>query len=491
MKKTPPADGLMSGEDLDRFRHQLADAVVTAGKRQDGKLAFKDLPDFTILEYLGRVYVRTLNRPKGAPNQSIGTRKRNALLNQEVPLIKAVDFLGALVTQMVRAPSGSKFVPGVHADESGNVRVHTVRPPLKRYRVPTSVLSATAEPPLYEALWQHVTHVITPDRPPRVVRLDMGGSRMSLMRAGELTPTGQASARMVEQLAHAFNSPIGPYDVLTVWQEAIEAAANADLHFEPRIATGHFGALEGLNRYEHVAAEIIFGRPLPTKLDLMPMAEAIQNAVIPFDGNVRWEVAASVGKAKDGSEYIIREYTHENDILRYLLRATCHAAVAQANRTRFQHRAENNPVTLIVANQLDMSRWLEFDTVWQLEDWVNWTLDLEEIGLTPIDAKGASSLLSHLLPDQLKDAKAARQQRNDRPRRLPAPEGWRPIRVKLPGKKRATHVAALITPQHPPGDHIGSLIERGLLPEGTTWVWRRKSAKRKPNKSTWGKNDGK
>lgn len=480
-RETCNPEGLITAQDLDRDRLQISEAIRKACQRPDGKLRISDLPNADSIEFLRSVYENLLDYPKAKVGEPPAAAELAAMIAREVPLRKAADALAALAAALTRAPtpvsnqSDTHFLPGVVC-RGGITTIKTLRPPHRDYNKPSWCLSATAEPVLYKKVWSEV-EIVVEKAPPgggaKVIRVEgAAATKSSLIKADKLTKLGATVAAAAQTLVRQYDMKAqGAFDFLIVAQQAVENALSGGIGCNPRAATGHFNAMQGLNAYKDVRAELIVGQPLPTMFDLLPTAEAIQMKSIPYDAkDPRWRRHLKEGKARDGKPFRILDYYHENEILDALLQSIVHGGVAQADRTRLPWRGEDNPVDLYIFNRLDLSRWLSFDTVIHIDEVAGWQTQLLEHGILPASSRGAHELIAALLPECFKSAKAVanKLQSGGRLRAMPKELVAYRASVRLPGKQ---WIAVDMTSH--PEELIPSLIKVGRLPEGTEWRWRR------------------
>jgi Bifunctional DNA primase/polymerase, N-terminal len=134
---------------------------------------------------------------------------------------------------------------------------------------------------------------------------------------------------------------VAPGRVLVVSYQAIEPAFASI----PGVATGHFNAIAGLDIYKDVALLIVIGRPLPSAVDLNPMAGAFfrQESL----GTYGWALRAV--QMRKGGMQPVRVMQHEDAQADVLRAAICDDEVIQAiGRGRGVNRTADNPLEVQV-----------------------------------------------------------------------------------------------------------------------------------------------
>ncbi|KWT67501.1 hypothetical protein APY04_1860 [Hyphomicrobium sulfonivorans] len=112
------------------------------------------------------------------------------------------------------------------------------------------------------------------------------------------------------------------------------------------VAVENFGALRGLNRYEHVPVVAVVGRPRPANIDLELMTEALHAASPAAREIERYDVAP-----KEGRPWLEQ---HPDDRVAALQSQITAAGVQQAvARARIYNRSLANPVAMHVFGQED------------------------------------------------------------------------------------------------------------------------------------------
>lgn len=279
------------------------------------------------------------------------------------------------------------------------------------------VLSATAQ---YELLKRPIPHLDLDEqlwRPyehGKFVFVDGAkSSRTALLKNGKLTAGGLEALRVIETLARRCGNILLVCQMLV--SKALEAAGLPD-----NVASAHFNALEGLNQHAQVDAIIILGRPLPTMQGTLPLAEAVAGICLAASlGSREWRNAlfaprrARMHTANDGKPYTTRDYIHPNPHVNAALRSITYGAVAQADRSRGQHRTPDNPVVIYDATGID--------NVWQIDEVVRWRSlcgwfgEMEAKGFIPHPdaAHGLNELLAAVLPGLFPDAATAKDHRKE------------------------------------------------------------------------------
>lgn len=239
-------------------------------------------------------------------------------------------------------------------------------------------------------------------------------SKNSLVDGDKLASGGLEAVEVINTLARRHAR------VLLVCQQKVETAL-LEAGLPDNVTATHFGAVEGLNDHSRVDAVLILGRPLPPVAELILQAEAaaggfINEALSWVDQEGRPQ--PTFGKrvtlersARDGSNYTACAYRNEDAYLDAMRQASTFAAVAQADRSRGQHRTSDNPVVIYDATGLD--------NVWQIDEVEHWRSlcgwfgAMEAMGFVPHPdaAHGLNKLLATLLPEIFPDAKAAENHR--------------------------------------------------------------------------------
>lgn len=310
-----------------------------------------------------------------------------------------------------------------HVDQHGAIVVDIAVPrdihPQFADASDVQVLSATAKPLLLqrsiphlevdEAEWQPYEHG-------KFVYLQSAKTSVtSLLGKGRLGKGGQQAHEVIGTLSRRHDR------LLVVAQKYVEAAL-LKAGLPDNVATEHFNALEGLNDYAQYDAVIILGRPLPEDADLIIRAEAAAGGFIDvplsWTNNETGKTGPTFGErvrlertAKDGTTYTIGDYLHADPHLDAVRRVTTYGAVAQADRSRGQHRGPENPVAIYDATGLD--------NVWQIDEVEHWRSlcgwygEMEGFGfvLHPAASKGVNQLLSTLLPHRFPTYPSARDHR--------------------------------------------------------------------------------
>ena len=239
-------------------------------------------------------------------------------------------------------------------------------------------------------------------------------SRYQLLDRGNLASGGLEAVEVINTLARRHAR------VLLVCQQKVETAL-LEAGLPNNVTAMHFGAVEGLNDHSRVDAILILGRPLPPVAELILQAEAAAGGFI--DAELVWtdkegKPQPTFGKrvtlehsASDGSNYTACAYRNENAYLDAMRQASTFAAVAQADRSRGQHRTPDNPVVIYDATGLA--------NVWQIDEVEHWRSlcgwfgAMEAMGFVPHPdaAHGLNELLATLLPEIFPDVKAAENHR--------------------------------------------------------------------------------
>jgi len=485
-----------SGETLDEIRKQLLTAILKVHSAGGGQLPLDGLPGIGEVQALSDTYYRMLDRPRVKPQSTAAPGAANdelkrlrELHHHDGPLLQAVEILGLILINYARVQPGERHLPGLWVYEDDGecrIKVSALVPPRKEYQTKSVLLSATSRPDLYEHIFRDVMPHRSEPRPAphgRYIRVASSGSKRSLYddREDRLKPAALDVAEVVNTLARQHHDEAhGETDVLLVAQKAIEERLQPSLDNTLRIATGHFNAMEGLNRFENVRAEIIVGRPLPRIEDLQPDAEAITGRSIRPQGH--WDRVSDRAVAKDGKEYETVDFMHQNAVMHDLLRTTCHGQVAQADRTRAQWREADRPVDVYVMNQLDLGVEMEFDTAISLEALLGWYPRMVARGIVPdfraSDGadRGVNQLVATVLHDVFKDAEAARQHRKQRAKShgetretLRDRHGFktpRPVNIELPGERYKSRALIDAASRAEAELKIEQLKADGRLPEG-------------------------
>jgi len=269
------------------------------------------------------------------------------------------------------------------------------------------VLSATAQLPLLE---RSIPSILLDEKPWQpyqhgkfVFVQDAKVSKLSLLDGDRLAQGGLEALEVIRTLAHRHAR------VLLVCQQKVEVAL-LEAGLPDNVTATHFGAVEGLNDYSQVDAVIVLGRPLPPVAELILQAEAAAGGFI--DAELIWTDKKGASRpaygrcvtlertATDGSIYTAYDYRHENRYIDAARQASTSAAVAQADRSRGQHRGPDSPVTIY-----DMTG---LDNVWQIDEVVHWRSLCGPFGdmlahgfmLHPDASHGSNELLAALYPDR-------------------------------------------------------------------------------------------
>lgn len=236
-------------------------------------------------------------------------------------------------------------------------------------------------------------------------------SRSALLDGSKLASGGLTALKVIQTLAGRHRH------VLAVAQKHIVKALMAS-GLSDNVKTAHFNALEGLNDFKRYDAIIILGRPLPTMQNCMPLAEAAAGSCLAGSLGSRENVNAlfaprreCLHTANDNTTYITRDYIHPNAYVDAALRSITYGAVAQADRSRGQHRTPDTPVVIY-----DMTG---LDNVWQIDHVIRWRSlcgwfgALEAMGFIPHPAasRGLNELLAEILPEWFPNATTAKNHR--------------------------------------------------------------------------------
>lgn len=470
LTKGPP------GSELNDVQDRLMRAGIMAFREQRA-LKRSELPSEGELYSLYRTYQRLLKRPKLPFDKGLPKG-----IERQQQLHSTVQFLEALLRAMTNSTCGS--VPGTDAGKRPHgravypsVEVTVLTPPHESYRTPSLLLSATAQPNLYEDVYKEVQHMRKDPLEAhhrRVIHIDHSGSKTSLVGAdgSETKPTLRDVAAFANALGrrHLNEARGSEWDLFIACQRPVEEKLRPLLDPDLRIDVGHFNALEGINRYEKVRAQLIVGRVFPQPASLKLQAEALVGRSIEVPQF--WSRVPATATALDGTEIKLMDYVHpEEDVMSYLFRATCHAQLRQADRTRGQHREHTDPVDLYIMSTLPTE--YTYDTSIPFGAIQSWHVPLMAMGVArdPDKPRGYAQLIEHMAGVTYDTAKKQVQHHPQSP--IPVPDSWQKIKVRMPGKKQET----VLLIDEPPEIKVPMLIEKGVLPEGTTW---RNTRKRRP-----------
>jgi hypothetical protein len=114
----------------------------------------------------------------------------------------------------------------------------------------------------------------------------------------------------------------------------------------PHVATAHFGAIEGLDKYGDVEVLITIGRPMPSPSSIELSGSALTGKAV-TDGErtkQQWPILL-----KDGTMRVLQCKGYDNDDANLLCRSIAQGGVLQAlGRSRAVNRTAQNPVEAFV-----------------------------------------------------------------------------------------------------------------------------------------------
>ena len=161
----------------------------------------------------------------------------------------------------------------------------------------------------------------------------VGKSALQPLPDGKRTPAEEARvarkrASLVDTVRHLTQGRRG----LAIVYKDIEK----DFEGIDGVETGHFGAVEGIDRWGNVAVAVIIGRPMPKAQDIARMAAAITGRPV---------VATSEKCEREVCGTTIKCWTYTDPDAELVRAATVEAAIDQARgRVRAVNRTSANPV---------------------------------------------------------------------------------------------------------------------------------------------------
>jgi len=181
----------------------------------------------------------------------------------------------------------------------------------------------------------------------------------------------------------------------------------------PNVATAHYGAIEGLDKYGNVEVLITIGRPMPSPSSIEMSGSALTGKSVTVGQRVNQERPI---RFKDGTERPFHCKGYDNEDANLLTRAIAEGGVLQAlGRSRGVNRTPQNPVEAFVILD-DLTLPIPIDAVAHVSDVEPNEIDeMMARGLVPEWPADAA----RLYPDLFKDRKAA-DYRYRRDGRVPA-----------------------------------------------------------------------
>jgi hypothetical protein len=181
----------------------------------------------------------------------------------------------------------------------------------------------------------------------------------------------------------------------------------------PNVATAHYGAIEGLDKYGNVEVLITIGRPMPSPSSIEMSGSALTGKAVTV-GERKKEVRLI--RLKDGTERPLHCNGYDNGDANLLCRAIAEGGVLQAlGRSRAVNRKPENPVEAFVVLD-DLTLPIPIDAVARVADVEPNEIDeMIARGLVPEWPADAAKLY----PDLFKNRKAA-DYRYRRDGRVPA-----------------------------------------------------------------------
>jgi hypothetical protein len=110
----------------------------------------------------------------------------------------------------------------------------------------------------------------------------------------------------------------------------------------PNVATAHFGAIEGLDKYGDVEVLITIGRPMPSPSSIEISGSALTGKAVTVGERKKQQLPILL---KDGTERVLHCKVYGNDDANLLCRSIAEGGVLQAlGRSRAVNRSARNPV---------------------------------------------------------------------------------------------------------------------------------------------------
>jgi hypothetical protein len=181
----------------------------------------------------------------------------------------------------------------------------------------------------------------------------------------------------------------------------------------PNVATAHYGAIEGLDKYGNVEVLITIGRPMPSPSSIEMSGSALTGKAVTV-GERRTQDRTI--KLKDGTTHLLKVKGYDNTDANLLARAIAEGGVLQAlGRSRGVNRTPENPVEAFVVLD-DLTLPIPVDALARVSEVEpNEIDDMMTRGLVPEWPADAA----RLYPDLFKNRKAA-DYRYRRDGRVPA-----------------------------------------------------------------------
>jgi hypothetical protein len=230
---------------------------------------------------------------------------------------------------------------------------------LKKYlhedygRVPTVILSATAQPTILQKWWSRLEvgqQEIDAAPHETVVQFKTKATQKSL-EDGKLMMKKVIATSFA--LSHMYRGTGGDgVDGLVVLQK--EPSLRLKDAAPDNVAVANYGAVAGINDFANVGFQMIVGRPLPHPSAMELIAEVIKGDVIDrrdADFYMGWypKYTAAI-KLKDGSSVPTKMEYHPDPFAAAVFKAVCEGEVAQANRGRGLRRSAENPLVTVFLN---------------------------------------------------------------------------------------------------------------------------------------------
>jgi hypothetical protein len=181
----------------------------------------------------------------------------------------------------------------------------------------------------------------------------------------------------------------------------------------PNVATAHYGAIEGLDKYGNVEVLITIGRPMPSPSSIEMSGSALTSKPVTVGQRVKQQRSI---RFKDGTERLLHCNGYDNDEANLLARTIAEGGVLQAlGRSRAVNRTPQNPVEAFVILD-DLTLPVPVDAVAHVSDVEPNEIDeMMARGLVPEWPADAA----RVYPDLFKDREAA-DYRYRRDGRIPA-----------------------------------------------------------------------
>lgn len=343
------ADALLANGAGPLYRHRLVDIGLTEA----------DCTSAADLEVQLRVDPGLRpGLPQGARRQAVQLSqdanrsvRREALFRALEACLKGTEELDGRIQLYTPDPTTG----AVSIDVTG---LHRIDPALAR--LPILHLDATLRPALAETVLPglEVAEIAAAMPHMRLTAVQGGFGKSSLVEDPKASPAEnrRRQNRLQECVDHVRweAARVAPCRVLVVTYQAIEPAFTSI----PRVSTGHFKAIAGLDVFKDVALLIVIGRPLPGSDELATLTSA-------YFGHVptgEYYTTRRGLQMRDGSRRAVSVIEHEDPTAEVIRTAVCDDEVIQAiGRGRGVNRTETNPLEVQVL--ADVALPMVFDRV--------------------------------------------------------------------------------------------------------------------------------